>query len=198
MYTLLVTGDVPGASTYFNPLMQQSIVPCTSGTRPSSPPDGMLIWETDTERYVNWNASLSAWVPLGQQISTAVTPALTGGGSNPTLGSGSTAVARYTLWNGKLCTYWGYIQFGSSGVAAGSGQYFISLPFAVAAAPAFISGSALVRDSSGSDLRNANCYAAAGATTLSLVATDATVTSTFPWTWAASDYIHWNLTYETA
>ena len=47
MYTLLVTGDVPGASTYFNPLLQQTIIPCTSGTRPSSPNDGMMTYETD-------------------------------------------------------------------------------------------------------------------------------------------------------
>jgi hypothetical protein len=31
MYTLLVTGDVPGASTYFNPLLQQSDHPVHVG-----------------------------------------------------------------------------------------------------------------------------------------------------------------------
>ena len=72
MYTLLVTGDVPGASTYFNPLLQQTIIPCTSGTRPSSPNDGMMTYETDAGpgmfRYREaglglWRSPISA-VPL--------------------------------------------------------------------------------------------------------------------------------------
>lgn len=63
MYTLLVTGDVPGASTYFNPLLQQTIIPCTSGTRPSSPVTPMTIFETDTLCYRRWNGS--AWVRTG-------------------------------------------------------------------------------------------------------------------------------------
>lgn len=200
MYTLLVTGDVPGASTYFNPLLQQSIIPCTSGTRPSSPNDGMLAWETDTERYTSWNATLGAWVPLGQMITTTVTPSLTASTTNPTLGSGNTATARYTLWNGKMCTYWGYIQFGTTSVNAGSGQYFISLPFAAAVGPNFTPGSALIRRNSPSDIRNANCYLSQGASTLSLVGTDVIITSSAPWgvNWAASDYMHWSITYEIA
>lgn len=198
MYTLLVTGDVPGASTYFNPLLQQTIIPCTSGTRPSSPNNGMMIWETDTNRYVSWSSTLSAWVPSGQIITNSVTPALTAATTNPTLGTGNTATARYTLFNGKMCTYWGYIQFGTTSANAGSGQYFISLPFAAATGINFISGSALVRDNSANDIRNANCYMAGGASTLSLVTTDVIAGSANPWVWAASDYIHWNITYETA
>lgn len=59
MYTLLVTGDTPGASTYFNPLVQQSIIPCTSGTRPTPSHDGMTVYETDTDLHATWNGS--AW-----------------------------------------------------------------------------------------------------------------------------------------
>jgi hypothetical protein len=62
MYTLLVTGDVPGASTYFNPLLQQSIVPCTSGTRPTGVTN-MVIFETDTLCYRRYNGS--SWVRIG-------------------------------------------------------------------------------------------------------------------------------------
>lgn len=197
MYTLLVTGDTPGASTYFNPLLQQTIIPCTSGTRPSSPPTGMTVYETDTNRYSCWTGS--AWVTLGQTVTSPYTPALTAATTNPTLGSGSVASARYTLWGGKFCTYMGYISFGTSGVNAGSGQYFVSLPVSASASgPAFTSGSALVRDNSVPDLRNGNCYLVPSATTLSIVGGDAIVTNTSPWTWAASDYMHWNITYETA
>jgi hypothetical protein len=30
-------------------LMKQAVISCTSGTRPSSPPEGMLVYETDTD-----------------------------------------------------------------------------------------------------------------------------------------------------
>lgn len=60
MYTLLVTGDVPGAATYFNPLLQQTTIPCTSGTRPTPSHDGMQIYETDTDKHATWNGTL--WV----------------------------------------------------------------------------------------------------------------------------------------
>lgn len=35
-------------------------IPCTSGTRPASPPQGLTIYETDTGAYLLWNGS--AWV----------------------------------------------------------------------------------------------------------------------------------------
>jgi hypothetical protein len=200
VYTLLITGDTPGASTYFNPLLQQSIVPCTSGTRPSSPPEGMTVYETDTDRYSSWNGS--AWLTLGQTVTSAFTPVLTATTTNPTLGSGSVVAGRYTLWGGKFCTYMGMITFGTSGVGAGSGQYLISLPVAAVGAgggiPGIISGSAIVRDNSAVDIRNGNSFLIPGATTLSLIGGDAIVTNAVPWIWAASDYMNWNITYETA
>lgn len=62
MYSLLVTGDVPGAATYFNPLLQQTVIPCTSGTRPSSPPEGMVIYQTDTDTlHICKNATGPVW-----------------------------------------------------------------------------------------------------------------------------------------
>ena len=199
MYTLLVTGDVPGASTYFNPLLQQTIIPVTSGTRPTSPPEGMLVYETDTDRYSSYTGS--AWVTLGQTITAPHTPVLTAT-TNPTLGTGSVAQGRYTLFNGKWCVYRGTIRFGTSGVNAGSGQYFISLP--VASATTFGAGvdgvgAGLVLDASGPNVVQANVYiAGSGATTMSMFASNNQVTSVGPWTWAASDYLSWTITYETA
>ena len=38
-----------------NDIMRQTIVACTSGTRPSSPPVGMRIYETDTRKSLEWN-----------------------------------------------------------------------------------------------------------------------------------------------
>ncbi len=60
-YQLLTNGDVPDED-YFNlSLMKQTIISCTSGTRPSSPPDGMMIYETDTRLYRAYNSSDAAW-----------------------------------------------------------------------------------------------------------------------------------------
>lgn len=56
------------------------------------------------------------------------TPALTALTTSPTLGVASVQTGRYFL-NGKFCTFWGLIQFGTSGVVVGSGQYRVSLPF---------------------------------------------------------------------
>lgn len=55
MYTILATGDVPGAASYFNPLLQQTIIPATSGTRPSPSHHGMTVQETDTLQRRAWN-----------------------------------------------------------------------------------------------------------------------------------------------
>lgn len=59
VYQLVTNGDVPD-QVYFNGLMNQSIVPCTSGTRPTPSHNGMTIWETDTLLHATWNGS--AWI----------------------------------------------------------------------------------------------------------------------------------------
>ena len=38
-------------------LMKQVVVACTSGTRPASPPEGMCIYEADTDRIMTYNTS---------------------------------------------------------------------------------------------------------------------------------------------
>lgn len=200
VYTLLVTGDVPGASTYFNPLLQQTIVPATSGSRPSSPPDGMVIWETDTERYVGWNATLAAWVPIGQIVTGTYTPTVTASTTNPTLGTGSTATGRYTLRNGTWCDVRGLIKFGSSGAVAGSGAYSISLPFTSNATITGVNvgtGGSYLFDSSGPAAQAAVPFLQNSATTFSLLGGSFQVSGTSPWTWATNDYLTFTFTYET-
>lgn len=194
-YQLVSNGDVP-VETYFNLLMKQTVIVCTSGTRPSSPPEGMTVYETDTDRYSTYNGS--AWVTYGQISTGTFTPSLTAGTTNPTLGTGSTSTGRYTLWNGKICTYWGQIAFGTASVNAGSGQYFISLPFTSNAATNITTGCAMMRDSSAGTITPGSSYLAASVTTLSMVTASGTVASASPWVWAASDYLTWNITYEIA
>ena len=43
-------------------LMKQSIISCTSVTRPASPQDGMVIYETDTRRFLSYHSTLTTWL----------------------------------------------------------------------------------------------------------------------------------------
>lgn len=60
-YTTFVSGPL-ASSTVQTYLMNQANIVCTSTTRPASPVDGMIIYETDTTDAWRWNASLSTWV----------------------------------------------------------------------------------------------------------------------------------------
>lgn len=67
---------------------------------------------------------------LGSQVE-AYTPALTAATDNPTLGAGHDADGMWTQ-QGHLAMVWWSLQFGTSGVDAGDGIYFVSLPVPVA------------------------------------------------------------------
>lgn len=56
-YKSWATEEVLASADLNNLLMKQSIVVCTSGTRPSSPPEGMMIYETDTDKYLGFDGS---------------------------------------------------------------------------------------------------------------------------------------------
>ena len=189
---LLTSSDV---NTY---LAKQSVIVCTSGTRPSSPVEGMTIYETDTDWYVSWNGS--AWIMLGMTVTGTYTPTLSAT-SSPNLGTGGTIEGRWTLKNGKWCTYRGSIQWGTSGTA-GSGQYLVSLPFTSSASitnGVSNIGIIMLRDASGGPaLRTGAAYVSASSTTFAMFeATTGIVTNAVPWTWGGSgDYISWTITYE--
>lgn len=86
-------------------------------TRAAADRIGTTRWNTDVVN--NLTAIGEAW--------STYTPALTGSSVNPTLGSGSVQEGHYKLW-GKICVVRVGIQFGTSGTAAGTGNYIISLP----------------------------------------------------------------------
>jgi hypothetical protein len=196
MYTLLVTGDVPGASTYFNPLLQQTIVPCTSGTRPSSPPTGMHIYETDTGKLQKWNGS--SWRPVASGR-TSVTPTLTASTTNPVLGTGSTAQGWYSYLS-EAIVYSFFIRFGTSGTSFGSGNYQVSLP--VTSATPFGSsihpavGTVQLGDNSSGAVSAGDCFVdPASGNFVGLIGSSGTVSPTAPWTWANSDYLSGTIIY---
>jgi hypothetical protein len=62
---------------------------------------------------------------------TSYTPALTSSGTQPVLGTGSVATGKYVQINKFVYGYFN-LQFGTAGITAGTGNYFISLPVASA------------------------------------------------------------------
>lgn len=210
MYTLLVTGDVPGATTYFNPLLQQTIINCTSGTRPSSPTDGMCIYETDTRYYRSWNSTAAAWITVFSNTVTAFTPTLTATTTPPTLGS-STGFAAIGWWSrsqANLIDFCFVFGFGTVGANAGSGSYNVNLPVAAFAVmgtsfPESI-GAGMIRDNSTGVVKGATIYVPGSNTAVVAIHTPDNLgnaqflTNAVPWTWAAQDYIFGHIRYRAA
>lgn len=126
------------------------------------------------------------------------TPALTAATVNPTLGTGSTTVGRYGRINKTVYGDASFV-FGTSGVAAGTGAYYISLPVTAQNATPPI-GIGWILDASAGLLR----HVVVQMDTTSRVALYLENTITFgvgaanPWTWAASDQIRINFQYEAA
>lgn len=178
-------------------LMEQAVIQCTSGTRPSSPNAGMTIYETNTNRYACWSGS--AWVYMGQSITGTYTPSLTASTTNPNLGTGGGQNGRYTLFGGNWCTVRGTIAYGTSGTNAGSGQYFIAIPFQINSnitGGVATNGSGVIRCAG--TLYPVVWYGAVNATTLSgLIPAGNLVASAQPGAWTANDYLSFTLTYET-
>ena len=133
---------------------------------------------------------------------TSYVPALTAATTNPTLGSGSNQVGAYKQI-GKTVVCKIYVAFGTSGVNAGSGVYFISLPVAsnTLISPG-VMGGGWMYDSSATTIVLFMAELAAGGTTFQMRIANVTggqVTNAVPWTWAASDIVaNITITYEAA
>lgn len=143
--------------------------------------------------HILYNAITSPW--------TDYTPVLTGSVTNPTLGTGSERRGRYKQI-GKLVAAQFDIKFGSSGAAAGSGSYEISLPV-VPFEPVsnWTMGSGWIYDTS-ADLLKQVTWVLNGGKIGGFLAAAATsayrINSGNPWVWAQSDQIFGQLTYEAA
>lgn len=59
------SGEVLTAANVNTYLMNQAVIVCTSGTRPSSPSSGMTIYETDTGFYATYNGSSWTYADFG-------------------------------------------------------------------------------------------------------------------------------------
>jgi hypothetical protein len=125
------------------------------------------------------------------------TPALTAAVTNPTLGTGSTAAGRFFKDRRHIV---GKVKliFGSSGVTAGSGDYFVSLPTTAKEAYDVV-GFGLIFDSSTGTFYQVVARADATSQKCNLyIHNSATaVTHASPVAWNTSDVIRLSLDYES-
>lgn len=171
----------------------------SDGGRPTNPAETEQIWRLDKNcGEINF---LGTWyefyVAGGGNSWTTYTPALTASTSNPTLGTGSLRDGAWTRY-GKMIEIRGAIKFGSSGAAAGSGTYRVSLPFtAKTLSVGRHVGSAYAFDASGNNAIDGVCYSEIGNWgVINLVLGGNLTTNTVPWTWAALDEIGFHIAIE--
>ena len=200
-WTTAASGQPITADLWNADVRNQVIARVTSSTRPSGASAGQYIYETDTYRTYLYDGS--AWILVGGHAAwVTYTPTLTASTSNPTLGTGSSVSGRY--WrDGKFCQVQATVSFGTSGVAAGSGIYRISLPFTASASNQTAVGTWTGYDSSAAGGVGGWCNIAASTAYVTVVYNSDTfftssVTNALPWTWAASDSISLSLAFETA
>ena len=125
------------------------------------------------------------------------TPALTALTTNPTLGTGSSVSGRYGQVNKIVCGQ-GQINFGTAGVAAGSGYYYVSLPI-TAQSTGKVIGQFQFYDSSTLAVYLGTLIS--DTTTRSLMYygnPSSTASDSAPFTWAANDFIRYTFQYEAA
>lgn len=128
------------------------------------------------------------------------TPTLTATVTNPTLGTGSVVSGRYKLI-GDICFAFVSIRFGTSGVAAGTGSYLISLPVDRRTSTSFenhIVGVGYVYDNSPGTIYNTLLSRYGGDTQaqMQLNSTGAIVTHSAPFAWSTQDIIIAQMMYE--
>jgi hypothetical protein len=156
--------------------------------------------ETVTAAVMNTHVrdNLTALAPSGTTYTNYV-PALTADTTNPTLGTASTATGEYLRIGDKVHVQL-FIQFGTSGAAAGNGIYFVSVPVNIAStvAAAVAVGSGAIRDDSAGSWRPVSALRFSATTVQMVSDASARVAFDSPWTWAASDWMTLDLSYEAA
>lgn len=201
--TSIVTANITGRRVYATPTASAGRT--TQGAAPTNQSGNGSHWYNPTADTLEWgmNGHTTILGPPGGYGWNSYTPVLTASTTNPTLGSGSTSVGEWRYMdNGDWIICQGKITFGTSGVAAGSGTYQVSLPKAAGSFGASpIQGKALLRDSSASGFMNSNLLCNSGDTKLDTYCTQTSsgganfTSNTFPWTWAAGDSITWSIIY---
>jgi len=201
------TAGVLTASEVNTYLMNQSVIVCTSATRPGSPNEGMTIYETDTDYYKVYSGSTwedvlkaGAWTTYTPTISSS------GGGTNWVLGNGTVEGAYQKI--GRLVVGWASVTFGTT-TTFGTNVLYVNGPVACRARTAseWAAGECRSVDISPANSYLGNVWMPSGSSTLIALGVHATsgtyasnsaVTSTVPFTWTNGDYFTVNFQYEAA
>lgn len=157
--------------------------------------DHVVATLSDRDRYLGSQFGAGRWLTY--------VPVLTASVSNPTLGTGSFAEGQYTRF-GRTVIGNARLQFGAGGgAAAGSGTYFVSLPFARQQQISYnvspTCGSGVIIDSSASTTVLVVPTLTNSSTTsviLQFGGVSGIVSNAAPFTWAASDTISINFIYD--
>lgn len=194
------TGEKVTAANMNAEVRDQVVSQVTSSTRPGSPVEGQMIVETDTDLVQIYTGA--AWKrALDFGAFTNWTPSIISSGTQPVLGTGSSTLGRYVQL-GNLVIAWFTIQWGSSGVNAGSGIYGFNMPVLANDGSQVVGQLWMTDNSTGfgkhgvlldTSTTNFQAYCLTG------VNDDVTqIGATVPWTWAASDLIAGFVMYEAA
>jgi hypothetical protein len=174
-------------------LMKQAVITCTSSSRPSSPVEGMTIYETDTDCYVTYSGS--AWVHDLGGTWRSYTPTF----GSVTLGNG-TVVGRYSVI-GKTVSGVAELRAGSTTTYA-AGNITVSLPRSTAAwygGSTPVGGGGAVHNGSGPTRRIViPIWNNASSLVMALETTSGFVTTSTPFTFGTSANIIVQFTYEAA
>jgi hypothetical protein len=143
----------------------------------------------------------------GAPTYTAYTPTLSGSVSNPSLGGGSSIVARYSGVSGSLVHYYGKLSWGTS-PTVGSGNYHLSLPrnALITGGLGNMFGMVMMFRNGTPTAQIANYFDFwdQATTRIQFLATWPSAASmsfvgaAAPWTWANGDSMWWHLFYEAA
>lgn len=194
VYQLKANGDVPDESYFNDALMNQTVIVCTSGTRPASPPEGMTIWQTDVNNHGVYDGS--SWQNMLENASSSFSPSWTGSSSNPTLGNGS-LTGRYLRISAKLYWFRIVLVIGSTSTG-GSGRWGFTLPAAPTVSQAV---AALCEDNSASFRYGGSAFLTSGSDVFCVsVGSGGNIgaSSSVPFTWAVNDGLLVTGIYEAA
>lgn len=169
---------------------------CTSSTRPASPYEGQVIYETDTDKTLVWNGT--TWIVTAHSGAwQAWSPTYT----NLTIGNG-TVIARYSQV-GKTVTFVFEFTLGSSGSSVGSAPA-ISLPVVGATVVNSWLGTARYLDNGVTNYAGAVAILSNGIRPQTLVSSgtyaeiQGGITATAPFTWASGDVMSISGIYEAS
>lgn len=179
----------------------------TEGATPSNPASGdqKLFIDTADHKLKRVNSSGTVTTIEGGGGGGSITygtyvPVLTAATTNPTLGTGGSIVGRY-YEDGEHVEGHILVTFGTSGVSAGSGTYYLSPPTNIDTTHAFaVVGQFYLYDSSAGNIVT-GILARNSTSTMSLFQTHASaaaIGSASPWTWAANDLLIVHFSYEKA